>query len=147
VPDGIVGWWKGEGDAVDSVGTADGTLTGETLFETGKVGQAFVFDDYADGVDLGNPASLQLQNLTIEGWIKRGSAATVSSLPGRNANLFGGGWGCYLFWLDANGNMKFNRLGDVAPPPGPLVSGTNITWTGWLIRLRPSPPRLRLRPP
>jgi YVTN family beta-propeller protein len=40
-------WWKGENNALDSVGANNGTLQGAT-FATGKIGQAFIFDGVDD---------------------------------------------------------------------------------------------------
>src|SRR5256885_11859926 len=44
-----------------------------TLFRS-----AFSFDGYNDSVMIGNPAALQLQNFSIEAWIKRASANQAS---------------------------------------------------------------------
>src|SRR5882724_8959757 len=78
---GLVSWWPGNGNTLDVASTNNGTLTGNTTFGVGEVGQAFTFDGSGDGVLVGNPASLQLQNFTIETWIKRGSA-TLSTVGG-----------------------------------------------------------------
>ncbi|MEI6148866.1 MAG: hypothetical protein WCS01_07185 [bacterium] len=42
-PSGLVSWWPGAGNALDCVGTSNGTLAGEVDFALGKVGQAFNF--------------------------------------------------------------------------------------------------------
>ena len=72
VPAGLVGWWRGEGNTFDQVGTNNGTSVGDTTYGTGRVGQALVFGGAdGDGVMLGNPAVLQLQDLSIEAWVRR----------------------------------------------------------------------------
>jgi hypothetical protein len=43
-PSGLVNWWPGEGNAVDSVGGNNGTLEGGVTYTNGDVGQAFNFD-------------------------------------------------------------------------------------------------------
>ena len=127
LPDGLVALWSGEGNANDSVGGNNGTLTGSATFGPGKVGQGFVFDgNNGSGVKLGNPASLQLQDFTIEAWIKRGSDTVVSYGSGGNVGLFGCGWGGYLFGIASNGELGFNKLGDVAALPGPFINDTNF---------------------
>src|ERR1035441_8776533 len=68
-PWGLVGWWRGESNAVDQAGTSNGTLVGNTGYGTGRVGQAFVFDGSGDAVSVGNRTNLQLQNFTIEAWV------------------------------------------------------------------------------
>src|SRR5439155_22859794 len=74
-PSGLVGWWKGNGNAIDAVGTNSGTLLGNATFVPGMIGQAFGLDGYHDGVRVGNPAALRLQTFTIETWIRRSNAA------------------------------------------------------------------------
>src|SRR5262245_50725491 len=80
-PSGLVAWWAGEGNANDSLGVMDGAplLIG---YGPGKVGKAFVFDGITSGVLLGNQTSLQLQNLTIETWIRRSSVSQASLAGG-----------------------------------------------------------------
>jgi len=128
LPDGLVALWAGEGNAGDSVGGNNGTLTGSATFGPGKVGQGFVFDGRnGSGVTLGNPASLQLQDFTIEAWIQRGSDKVVSYGSGGNASLFDSGWGGgYLLGLASNGELFFDRLGDVEPLHGPSITDTNF---------------------
>jgi ribosomal protein S27E len=128
LPPGLVSLWSGEGNANDSVGGNNGTMTGSAKFGPGKMGQGFVFNGRKDsGVTLGNPASLQLQDFTIEAWIKRGSDRVVSYGSGGNASLFDSGWGGgYLFGMAANGELFFDRLGDVVPQTGPEITDTNF---------------------
>ncbi len=100
-PSGLVGWWPGEGNPLDSANSNHGTLAGNTTFGTGRVGQGFVFDGNGDGVGLGNPANLQLQNFTIEAWVKRTSSSVVS---------LGGGGGVFLCY--GSGGYAFGFLSD-----------------------------------
>src|SRR5882724_8260496 len=51
----LVAWWRGDGNAVDTIGGHNGTLVGNTAFVTGVAGQAFRFDGDGDGVAIGNP--------------------------------------------------------------------------------------------
>src|SRR5207245_413467 len=86
-PPGIVSWWKGEGSAVDQIAANHGMLIGNTTFGPGQSGQCFVFDGNADAISIGNPTNLQLQNFTIEAWVKRAST-NVSSQVAPDAELF-----------------------------------------------------------
>lgn len=43
---GLISWWRGEGNPLDSAGPNHGTLQGNVGYATGKVGQAFKFQDY-----------------------------------------------------------------------------------------------------
>jgi hypothetical protein len=87
-PSGIISWWAGEGNALDQIGVNNGTLVGNTSYGPGEVGQGFVFDGNGEGVQIGNATTLQLQDLTIETWIKRGSASVVSYGSGGVGAIF-----------------------------------------------------------
>ena len=112
---GLVGWWRGETNALDQSGTSDGTLAGNTTYEAGRVGQAFVFDGSGDGVSVGNPVSLQLQAFTIEAWVKRASSSIVSYDPYHSGILFSYTWGGYgfAFWEDGRLFLTKNGSGAV----------------------------------
>jgi Concanavalin A-like lectin/glucanases superfamily/Immunoglobulin domain/Immunoglobulin I-set domain len=69
-PAGIVGWWQGEGNALDSASTNHGTLINGVGFTNGLVGQAFSFNGINQYVDVPNSASLNPTNsVTLEAWI------------------------------------------------------------------------------
>ena len=126
-PSGLVSWWRAENDALDSAGTNNGTLTGATTFGSGNVGQGFVFDgNTGSGVALGNPTGLQLQDFTIEGWIKRSSASVASHGSGGVGTIFGCGPGGYYFLMESNGKLDFDKLGDAVPQSGPFITDTNF---------------------
>ena len=102
-PSGLVSWWRGEGNTLDQVGGNSGTLAGNTIYGAGRVSQAFVLDGDGDGVSVGNPPGLQLQDFTIETWIKRGSSSVVSYGSYGIGIIFGYGQGGYGLYLDPNG--------------------------------------------
>jgi hypothetical protein len=66
-PAGLVSWWRGERNCVDSVGTNHGILVGGATFAPGEVGTAFSFDGINDYVDLG--AGFDLDAMTLEAWV------------------------------------------------------------------------------
>lgn len=82
-PSGALGWWPGDGNANDLVGTRTGTLqNGATATATGKVGQAFSFDGVNDFVGLGSfSAGAQW---TLEAWVN------PASLPTNRRAILGG---------------------------------------------------------
>jgi len=70
-PAGIVSWWPGDGDGIDAIGVNDLTLSGDTTFAPGVVGQSFIQDGDGDVISAGSPENLKLdQEFTIEAWIK-----------------------------------------------------------------------------
>jgi len=125
LPPGLVSLWSGEGTANDSVGGNNGTMTGSAKFGSGKVGQGFVFDgDNGSGVLLGNPASLQLQDFTIEAWIKRGSISMVSQ-NAPNGEIFSYQLDGYAFGL-WDGRLFLSKMG-----VGNVTLRTGISDTNW----------------
>ena len=118
---GLVSWWRGENSTADALGVNNGTVAGYGTFGYGPgvVGQAFVFDGiHRDRVDVGNPPSLQLQDLTIEAWIKRASATDISldddnqdgAVAGEGGIVFGYGRGGYGFGLLNNGQLILSKI-------------------------------------
>ena len=70
---GLVGWWKGEGNANDATGDYNGTVTGNVTFAPAEVGSGFVFDG-ASFITMGavNGTGLDVSsgNFTVEFWMK-----------------------------------------------------------------------------
>jgi len=124
-PSGLVGWWRAENNAQDAADGNSGVLANGASFAAGKVGQAFSFDGDGDGIRIGNPASLRLQNLTIEGWVKRSSNMQVSanSIYGE---IVGYGPGGYVLGFRQDGSLFLskNTVSDVR-------SIGTITDTAW----------------
>jgi hypothetical protein len=127
-PSGLVGWWKGDGNTLDQSGINNGTFAGDAAFGGGRVGQSFVFDGSGDGISLGNPAALQLQNFTIEAWVKRSSASVVSfnQSLGPGADIIAYGNGGYGFALVDDGRMFLGVVGVSA-----VFSSNSVTDTNW----------------
>jgi hypothetical protein len=82
-PDGLIGWWRGEGNARDELGKNHGALSGEVNFVPGQVGQAFHFDGRPSSVDI--PRSTELdpsQQVTVEFWINVASNNALYACQG-----------------------------------------------------------------
>jgi len=102
---GLVGWWRAEGNATDVVSANNGTLHGNVSYTVGEVGQGFVFGGNGSYVGLNNTTALQLQNLTIEAWIQRGTL----NPPGDQC-IFGYGDQGYIFALRQNGTLVLSKV-------------------------------------
>lgn len=71
-PDGMVGWWPGDGNANDIVGGDNGILQGGAAFGTGIVGQAFQLDgiDSVKYIEVPDSQSLDISTaITIQAWV------------------------------------------------------------------------------
>jgi len=68
-PAGLVGWWPGEGNANDIIGTNNAMLVGGASFASGKVGQGFRLDGINSYVQIPDAAELKPTNVTVEAWV------------------------------------------------------------------------------
>ena len=70
-PPDMVGWWPGDGNANDIIGSNDGTLQNGAKFDTGKVDQAFSLDGFDDFVEVADDPSLDFGtgDFTVDAWI------------------------------------------------------------------------------
>ena len=69
-PSGLVGWWKGDGNVIDSVGTNNGTLYNTTNYAVGEVQQSFIFNGVDQWAEIPDSPSLNPTNaLTVEAWV------------------------------------------------------------------------------
>lgn len=68
-PAGLVGWWAGDGNGDDIVGTLGLTLSDGATFAPAKVGEGFAF--YVAGAFAQNiePALTQVDNWTMDSWV------------------------------------------------------------------------------
>jgi len=67
----LVGHWELDGDATDSAGASDGTLQGDPVYVTGKVGNALEFDGNGDYVTIPNEATFDITAaISVSCWIK-----------------------------------------------------------------------------
>jgi hypothetical protein len=84
-PSGIVGWWPGDGNANDIIGTNNGTLQGgATANAAGTVDSCFSFDGTNGYVQVPDSSVLEPSNLTVEAWVKFSSLETYG--VGQNGN-------------------------------------------------------------
>jgi hypothetical protein len=67
-PSGLVSWWPGDGNANDIIGSNNGTYSG--AYVAGEVGQSFSIQGRSNAVVIPNSASLELQTLTVDCWIR-----------------------------------------------------------------------------
>jgi hypothetical protein len=79
-PAGLVGWWRAEGNALDSAAGNAGQLINGASFGGGEVGQAFLFNGTSQYVSLPNLAT---PNFSLEVWIH------PNSQPSGQAFIFG----------------------------------------------------------
>src|SRR5438477_9783818 len=64
-------YWRGDGNASDSIGGVDGTLQGATSFGQGEAGQAFEFGSQGDAVTFGSDVgNFGTDDFTVDFWLQ-----------------------------------------------------------------------------
>jgi hypothetical protein len=70
VPSGIISWWKGQSNAVDSASANHGTLLNGAGFTNGLIGAAFYLGGSNQCVQIPYKSSLAASNYSIETWVQ-----------------------------------------------------------------------------
>jgi Concanavalin A-like lectin/glucanases superfamily/Immunoglobulin domain len=125
-PTNLISWWRGESNAVDTVSGNNGTLSGGAGYGPGRAGAGFLMNGTGAVVQITNAPNLQIQDLTIEAWIRRGST-TATSLDGNgNGVIFGYDSGGYGVYLDPSGHPALSKIQVSSVTSGASISDTNL---------------------
>jgi hypothetical protein len=126
----MVSWWPADGNAIDFTGTNNGVLVNGAAFGQGEVGNAFSLTNAAQAIDVGAASNLQLQDFTIETWIRRYSASLGSLDPDpndySNAAIFSYGALGYGFFLNNDDRLLLTKLGVDGVFSTSVISDTNF---------------------
>ncbi len=113
-PSGLVSWWGGDDNALDIVGTNNGTLQGSATYASGKVGQAFSFDGGEDNyVEIPNSSSLNPTGaFSVDGWFyidpsASGNAGEIATLVAKTEGSTNNGWALYFDDRWSTKSLKF----------------------------------------
>lgn len=105
LPEGLVGWWPGDGNAFDVISGNDGTLNNGATYAEGRCGKAFDLrgsNDFvdvprADEFDFGTPDSY-----TVVCWLYRTSTVNSQHMVGKRSGC-GGGFNFYQIAMNSSG--------------------------------------------
>ena len=128
-PSGLLSWWKGDSNTFDVIGGNTGTLENGAGYTNGELNEAFALTGDNQMVVVGDATNLWLQNFTIEGWVQRGSATTVSSdstADAGNALVFSFGHGGYGLGMTSGGAPLLTQVDF-----GGVAAGASVTDTNW----------------
>jgi prepilin-type N-terminal cleavage/methylation domain-containing protein len=101
ITDGLVGWWKLNGNANSSVGSINGTVSNATT-TTGQNGQAdtaYAFNGSSSSISLPSNFNLGITGVSLSMWVK----PTAASGSGAFMKISGAGYGIGL------GNTNFEN--------------------------------------
>lgn len=77
-PSGLVGWWKGDGNANDVAGANNGTLSATGVsYVAGEVGMAFHFDGTNGYMAIPDAPALKPAAVTLEAWVRLDPGASI----------------------------------------------------------------------
>ncbi|MBU6240025.1 MAG: DUF4347 domain-containing protein, partial [Planctomycetes bacterium] len=89
---GMVGAWRGDGNANDQLGQNNGSLVNGATYGTGRSGQAFSFDGVDDYVQIGSSSTFKMTNaFSLEAWVNPTGSGTLGQ-----AGVIAGREGEYL---------------------------------------------------
>ena len=130
-PAGMVGWWRGDGNTLDSSGLGNNGIAINIGYTIGIVGQAFACDPNSfpygtyTGIQIPDqPAYVLTNSLSIEGWVRpRGDGYGIfwrgDNRPGLDP---------YFLSMQGNNNLRFyieDESGNSA------MVGTYLTYNQW----------------
>ena len=134
VPPGLVSWWRGEGDASDTMGVHPGTAQGGLSYAAGQVGQAFVLNGQDAAVALGN--WFNLQEFTLSLWVKPNASQMQYADLLDNVHSDNRSW-AIQYDSAPEATRGFWHWGTSVPSGGGSISFalTNRTWQHWVVTL------------
>jgi hypothetical protein len=108
---GLVGWWRGDGNADDDTKTNPGATTGGVTYAPAMVGRGFRFTGRDDAVRVADSPTLALTgSMTISAWINVDEFSTAGEDKGMI--LFRGddrpGLDPYGLWVGADNRVTFH---------------------------------------
>ena len=88
---GLVGHWRGDGNALDKVRSNDGIINGGVSFVDGRSGLAFRLDGEDDYVEVLNHPTLNPTSFTLAAWVRTEQATegTVIAKPACGGQRYG----------------------------------------------------------
>src|SRR5262245_48625303 len=137
---GMIGWWRGEGNANDALGANNGTLQNGATFAAGMVGQAFSLDGANDFVgNIGTTSTFSfMQNtgvFTIEAWIKLSdpNSSTEQAITANTTTTADRGH--YFTWDNSGGQHRLSLLLMKSVAGTPVINAVSdanvITDSNW----------------
>ncbi|MBL9174259.1 MAG: lamin tail domain-containing protein [Verrucomicrobiales bacterium] len=119
--EGASAWFPAE-STENVLGSVPGTFLGDARLGAGRTGQAFLFDGLDDVVSVPSTPGLELQDLTIECWIRRGDFAKVGNES--VAVLMAGNRSSWVFGIAADGSLFLGKVGVGNSGGRPAVTDT-----------------------
>ena len=124
-PTGLVSWWKGESNVLDSVGANNGALNVPLSYVPGYSGQAFSISGGI--VQIPDNASLDPSNVTVQAWVKASSPGAYRYILCKARGA--GGVSYALYTGGGAGLIFFVNIAGGGSALSPSADG-NVVWDG-----------------
>ena len=134
LPSGLVGWWRAEGNANDSVAANNGVIQ-NVDFTNGMVGQAFLFHGYSlfpprSRISVPDQPAFELtDSLSIEGWINPAGAGGQSGVILWRGDCRGG-YDPYFFQMNGDNTLSFT-IEDASPQAASVTTSAPLANNQW----------------
>ncbi|PYI87477.1 MAG: hypothetical protein DME26_06045 [Verrucomicrobia bacterium] len=125
-PSGLISWWQGEGNVLDSVGSNNGALNVPLSYTAGQSGQAFSISGGI--VQIPDSPSLDPSNVTVQAWVRATAPGTY-----RYVICKAGGAGGVSYALYTGGGAGLIFFVNLASGGGLVLSPSadgNAVWDG-----------------
>ena len=127
-PEGLVAWWKGEDNALDSIGSNDGTEN-EVLYADGKVGLAFDFNGTSAYLAVQDSGGLEVKEaMTVAAWIYPRSTSLAGIVRKLNQET-NGSYGIYILDQKLHFQINGNALDLTSSSSIPANQWTHVAAT------------------
>lgn len=115
IPDSMVGWWRGEGNAYDALSEHPGRIEGTMTYVAGRAGRAF--SPQGGVVRIDDSASLRPTNFTIAAWARSPDGPADRFLISKSYDFAESSWG----FKSTDGSIEFVPFG---------MRSQGIIWNG-----------------
>ena len=127
LPNGLVSVYKAESNAIDSLGTNNGTALGGLTYTTGKSGNAFDLNGTTGYVDMGDVMDVGTSSWSYSMWFNAGLSTTYQDLFSKS--LAAGLTGRFASYLEGNKVKFFLEVSSGSPAFIETVNTISInTW-------------------
>ncbi|WCJ61264.1 immunoglobulin domain-containing protein [Fontisphaera persica] len=117
----MIGWWPGDNEGLDLIGTNAAQLLNGASFAEGKVREAFNFDGTNDAVVIPAHPSYRVNSITLEGWIYPRVHQSFQPLAEFSRPYAYG----VILWM----NIHKSSISTITP--GALFANITDTWGGF----------------
>ena len=129
---GLVSWWRGEGNANDSADSNNGSLLNGGGYSTGAIGTGFSFDGVNDHVRIADSANLHLTSaFTLAAWVNPASHGSYDEILSKWGAVFPVTHNGYTFSIHPDGRSYVAVSSNGTDAGANVFTTTTIPLNAW----------------